>query len=74
MSLDRLMLEGAAVRRHLVLEVSVDGTDAEAPVMSQGEFHALGLSLFLPWVLLAESPVRIRGDRRSGPGGGPGQG
>ena len=56
-SLDRLTLEGAATRRHLVLDVSVDGTDGQAlGVMSQGEIHALALSLFLPRVLLPESP------------------
>ena len=56
-SLDRLTLEGAVTRRHLVLDVSVDGTDGQAlGVMSQGEIHALGLSLFLPRVLLPESP------------------
>ena len=56
-SLDRLELEGAATRRHLVLDVSVDGTDGQAlGVMSQGEIHSLALSLFLPRVLLPESP------------------
>ena len=56
-SLDRLTLEGAATRRHLALDVSVDGTDGQAlGVMSQGEIHALALSLFLPRVLLPESP------------------
>jgi len=56
-SLDRLELEGAATRRHLVLDVSVDGTDGQAlGVMSQGEIHALALSLFLPRVLLPDSP------------------
>ena len=56
-SLDRLTLEGAVTRRHLVLDVSVDGTEGQAlGVMSQGEIHALGLSLFLPRVLLPESP------------------
>ncbi len=55
--LDHLKLEGAATRRHLVLDVSVDGTDGQAlGVMSQGEIHALALSLFLPRVLLPESP------------------
>jgi len=56
-SLDRLELEGAETRRHLVLDVSVDGTDGQAlGVMSQGEIHSLALSLFLPRVLLPESP------------------
>ena len=56
-SLNRLELEGASTRRHLVLDVSVDGTDGQAlGVMSQGEIHSLALSLFLPRVLLPESP------------------
>ena len=74
-SLDRLELEGAATRRHLVLDVSVDGTDGQAlGVMSQGEIHSLALSLFLPRVLLPGVSLRVRCDRRSGPGDGPGQG
>ena len=56
-TLDHLKLEGAANRRHLALDVSVDGADGQAlGVMSQGEIHALALSLFLPRVLLPESP------------------
>ena len=56
-TLDHLKLEGSATQRHLVLDVSVDGTDGQAlGVMSQGEIHALALSLFLPRVLLPESP------------------
>ena len=56
-TLDQLKLEGSATQRHLVLGVSVDGTDGQAlGVMSQGEIHALALSLFLPRVLLPESP------------------
>ena len=56
-TLDQLKLEGSATQRHLVLDVSVDGTDGQAlGVMSQGEIHALALSLFLPRVLLPESP------------------
>ena len=56
-TLDHLKLEGAANRRHLALDVSVDGTDGQAlGVMSQGEIHSLALSLFLPRVLLPESP------------------
>ena len=38
----------------------MDGTPAEAVgVMSQGELHALALSLFLPRATLAESPFRF---------------
>ena len=56
-TLDHLKLEGAATRRHLALDVSVDGADGQAlGVMSQGEIHSLALSLFLPRVLLPESP------------------
>ena len=74
-TLDQLKLEGSATQRHLVLDVSVDGTDCQAlGVMSQGEIHSLALSLFLPRVLLPESPLRIRRDRRSGAGDGPGEG
>src|SRR5690606_3509265 len=40
--------------------VTVDGTPAEAVgVMSQGELHALALSLFLPRAMLPESPFRF---------------
>ena len=56
-TLDHLKLEGAATRRRLLLDVSVDGSGGQAlGVMSQGEIHALALSLFLPRVLLPESP------------------
>ena len=56
-TLDHLKLEGASTRRHLALDVSVDGADGQAlGVMSQGEIHSLALSLFLPRVLLPESP------------------
>ncbi len=48
--------EKAAVRK-LVMDVSVDGTDASAlSVMSQGEQHSLALSLFLPRAATADSP------------------
>ena len=53
-------LEGTAQRRRVTLRVSVDGTPAEAlGVMSQGELHALALSLFLPRATLPESPFRF---------------
>ena len=52
-----LELAGSATRRHLTLDISVDGADGQAlGVMSQGEIHALALSLFLPRVLLPDSP------------------
>ena len=53
-------LGGAAQRRRATLRVTVDGTPAEAlGVMSQGELHALALSLFLPRATLPESPFRF---------------
>ncbi len=56
-ALEGLTLAGTATKRHVVLDVTVDGTDGQAlGVMSQGEIHALALSLFLPRVLLPESP------------------
>ena len=56
-SLDHLELSGHANRRRLALDVSIDGADGKAlGVMSQGELHALALSLFLPRALLPESP------------------
>ncbi|MBP8532154.1 AAA family ATPase [Streptomyces sp. MK37H] len=48
--------EKATVRK-LVMEVSVDGTQAAAlGVMSQGELHSLALSLFLPRAAAPDSP------------------
>ena len=58
--LDDVALTGAATRRALSLDVSVDGADGSAlGVMSQGELHALALSLFLPRATLPESPFRF---------------
>ncbi|MER5480838.1 AAA family ATPase [Streptomyces sp. NPDC002734] len=43
--------------RKLIMDVTVDGTEAPAlSVMSQGELHSLALSLFLPRVATADSP------------------
>ncbi|MFD5257495.1 AAA family ATPase [Streptomyces bobili] len=48
--------EKANVRK-LVMDVSVDGTEAAAlGVMSQGELHSLALSLFLPRAAAPDSP------------------
>ncbi|MFD3754505.1 AAA family ATPase [Streptomyces cyaneofuscatus] len=48
--------EKATVRK-LVMDVSVDGTEASAlGVMSQGELHSLALSLFLPRAAAPDSP------------------
>lgn len=58
--LGRIELEGAATRRRVSLDVTVDGTPAGAiGVMSQGELHALALSLFLPRATSADSPFRF---------------
>jgi ABC-type lipoprotein export system ATPase subunit len=58
--LGSIELEGTAQRRRVTLRVTVDGTPAEAlGVMSQGELHALALSLFLPRATLSESPFRF---------------
>ena len=55
-----IRLEGAATRRKVALEVSIDGVDSAAlGVMSQGELHALGLALFLPRATAAASPFRF---------------
>jgi len=59
-NLGEIALEGTAQRRRVTLQVTVDGTDAEAlGVMSQGELHSLALSLFLPRATLPESPFRF---------------
>ena len=58
-------LEGFALRRSgntkmAEVDVRVDGTDASAfGVMSQGELHALAVSVFLPRATLPESPFRF---------------
>jgi ABC-type uncharacterized transport system ATPase subunit len=58
--LGRIQLVGTANHRTLRLEASVDGVDGEAlGVMSQGELHALGLSIFLPRATRPESPFRF---------------
>jgi hypothetical protein len=58
--LARLELEGTGNRRHVKLDVTVDGVGGAAlSVMSQGELHSLALSLFLPRAVSAESPFRF---------------
>ena len=58
--LAKVELTGRATRRTVRLNVTVDGEDGAAlGVMSQGELHALALSLFLPRVMLDESPFRF---------------
>jgi hypothetical protein len=55
-----ITLAGAATRRHVELDVSVDGVQSKAlGVMSQGELHALALALFLPRATSDGSPFRF---------------
>jgi ABC-type Mn2+/Zn2+ transport system ATPase subunit len=59
-SLGRIELTGAKTQRRVALDVTVDGVAGAAlGVMSQGELHALALSLFLPRATLSESPFRF---------------
>ncbi|MCP4059227.1 MAG: ATP-binding protein [Pseudoalteromonas sp.] len=52
-----LALTGTRTRRKVEIDVAVDGTKAAAlGVMSQGELHALALSLFLPRATISDSP------------------
>jgi recombinational DNA repair ATPase RecF len=58
--LGRPELAGVGVKRRVALDVTVDGVPAAAlGVMSQGELHALALSLFFPRATLDESPFRF---------------
>ncbi len=60
MQLEQVALEGKATHRRVSLEVTVDGVPCAAlGVMSQGELHALALSLFLPRATMDESPFRF---------------
>ncbi|MGW4742042.1 AAA family ATPase [Nocardia xishanensis] len=56
-----IRLQGnAGTARRVLLDVTVDEVDGAAlGVMSQGELHALGLSLFLPRATVEESPFRF---------------
>ncbi len=55
--LTQIRLAGTATRRKVELDVTIDGREGVAlGVMSQGELNALALSLFLPRMLLDESP------------------
>ncbi len=59
-SLDDLRFAGSRTRRKVEMDVSIDGKPGVAiGVMSQGELHALSLSLFLPRTMLSESPFRF---------------
>jgi len=58
--LEALTLEGSGARRRSELRVEVDGKPAQAlGVMSQGELHAIALSLFVPRATAAASPFRF---------------
>ena len=53
-------LASSGPRRHVKLDVAVDGEPGAAlGVMSQGELHALALSLFLPRATMSASPFRF---------------
>jgi hypothetical protein len=55
-----IRLQGTGSHRRLSLDVTVDGVEGAAlGVMSQGELHALALSLFIPRATLPESPFRF---------------
>lgn len=52
-----ITLAGAGPQRKVALDVTVDGVRGAAlGVMSQGELHSLGLSLFLPRATATDSP------------------
>jgi ABC-type lipoprotein export system ATPase subunit len=58
--LEAVDLTGANTKRRVELNVTVDGEQSAAlGVMSQGELHALALSLFLPRATMDESPFRF---------------
>lgn len=55
-----LTLTGSGNQRRVVIDASVDGTQVQGfTVLSQGELHALALSLFLPRATMADSPFRF---------------
>ncbi|MEV6156377.1 AAA family ATPase [Nonomuraea sp. NPDC052129] len=59
-SLGPIQLTGTGNMRRLQLDVTVDDAPAAGlGVMSQGELHALALSLFLPRAATPESPCRF---------------
>jgi recombinational DNA repair ATPase RecF len=58
--LERVMLAGQGTSRRVDLKVNIDGVESAAlGVMSQGELHAMALSLFLPRATLPDSPFRF---------------
>lgn len=59
-TLETFALRRSGNVRSADVDVRVDGTDASAfGVMSQGELHALAMSVFLPRAALDESPFRF---------------
>lgn len=59
-ALEDVRLAGSSKQRKVELDVTVDGVEGAAlGVMSQGELHALALSLFIPRATLPESPFRF---------------
>ena len=55
-----LALTGSGNQRRVLIDASVDGVDVQGfTVLSQGELHALALSLFLPRATMAASPFRF---------------
>jgi recombinational DNA repair ATPase RecF len=50
---------GGRTRRRLDVSVRIDGADGGVPMLSNGELHALGLSLFLPRSTAPDSPFRF---------------
>ena len=58
--LGALTLTGTGTQRRVRIDASVDGTEVQGfTVLSQGELHALALSLFLPRATMADSPFRF---------------
>lgn len=55
-----LQLAGTSTRRRVRISGAIDGKAVDSfAVFSQGELHALALSLFLPRATLAQSPFRF---------------
>lgn len=58
-TLSGVTLASQNTRRTVQLELDVDGVPGDRAVLSQGELAALGLALFLPRSVTAESPFRF---------------
>lgn len=58
--LESIVLEGTGTQRRVEIGVTIDGVEGAAlGVMSQGELHAIALSLFLPRATIPDSPFRF---------------